>query len=43
MRKEVQRAREDFESMVKEIDGGLTHLIWKDTVVPLPHFTDVVK
>ncbi|XP_039993701.1 IQ domain-containing protein C [Xiphias gladius] len=40
VRNEVRRAREDFEDIVKEIDGGLTHLHWRDTIIPIPHFTD---
>ncbi|XP_073340075.1 IQ domain-containing protein C isoform X2 [Pagrus major] len=40
VRKEVRRAREDFEDVVREIDGGLTHLQWRETVIPSPHFTD---
>ncbi|KAM7403197.1 hypothetical protein PAMA_003901 [Pampus argenteus] len=40
VRKEVRRAREDFEDIVKEIDGGLAHLKWRDTVISIPHFTD---
>lgn len=43
MRKEIRRAREDFEDIVKEIDGGLTHVQWKETVIPIPHFTDNVS
>ncbi|XP_034419546.1 IQ domain-containing protein C [Cyclopterus lumpus] len=39
-RNEVRRARGDFEDIVKEIDGGVTHLEWKEKVVPVPHFTD---
>ncbi|XP_068436614.1 IQ domain-containing protein C [Clinocottus analis] len=39
-RNEVRRARRDFEEIVKEIDGGLAHVEWKETVVPVPHFTD---
>ncbi|XP_062252826.1 IQ domain-containing protein C [Platichthys flesus] len=40
VRREVGRAREDFEDIVKEIDGGLRHLQWTRTVIPIPHFTD---
>ncbi|XP_053291170.1 IQ domain-containing protein C [Pleuronectes platessa] len=40
VRREVGRAREDFEDIVKEIDGGLRHLQWTSTVIPIPHFTD---
>ncbi|XP_029350410.1 IQ domain-containing protein C isoform X1 [Echeneis naucrates] len=40
VRSEVRRAREDFEDIVREIDGGLTHLQWRDTPIPLPCFTD---
>ncbi|XP_022606623.1 IQ domain-containing protein C [Seriola dumerili] len=40
VRNEVRRARKDFEDIVKEIDGGLTHLQWRDSVIPIPHFTD---
>ncbi|XP_053192054.1 IQ domain-containing protein C [Scomber japonicus] len=40
VRKEVHRARGDFEDIVKEIDGGLVHLQWKETIIPIPHFTD---
>lgn len=43
MRNEVRRAREDFEVIVKEIDGGLSHLQWRDTVISIPHFTDTVS
>lgn len=43
MRKEVQRARQDFEAVVREIDGGLTHLRWKKSIIPVPHFTDTVS
>uniref|UniRef100_A0A3B5ALS0 IQ motif containing C n=1 Tax=Stegastes partitus TaxID=144197 RepID=A0A3B5ALS0_9TELE len=31
VRSELRRAREDFEEIVKEIDGGLTHLRWTET------------
>ncbi|XP_056266859.1 IQ domain-containing protein C [Pseudoliparis swirei] len=40
VRNEVRRARGDFEDIVKEIDGGLTHLEWRETAVPVPRFTD---
>ncbi|XP_037603428.1 IQ domain-containing protein C isoform X1 [Sebastes umbrosus] len=40
VRKEVFGAREDFEDILKEIDGGLTHVEWRETVIPIPHFTD---
>ncbi|XP_070777121.1 IQ domain-containing protein C [Enoplosus armatus] len=40
VRNEVSRAREDFEDIVKDLDGGLTHLEWRETVIPIPHFTD---
>ncbi|XP_010755291.3 IQ domain-containing protein C [Larimichthys crocea] len=40
VRNEVRCAREDFEDIVTEIDGGLTHLKWRETVIPVPHFTD---
>ncbi|XP_019940545.1 IQ domain-containing protein C [Paralichthys olivaceus] len=40
VRQEVGRAREDFEDIVKEIDGGLKHLQWRSSVIPIPHFTD---
>ncbi|KAF7658726.1 hypothetical protein LDENG_00008640 [Lucifuga dentata] len=40
VRTEVHRAREDFEDIVREIDGGLSHLKWRDTVISIPHFTD---
>ncbi|XP_042356859.1 IQ domain-containing protein C [Plectropomus leopardus] len=39
VRNEIRRAREDFEDIVKEIDGGLTHLQWRQAVIPIPHFT----
>lgn len=28
---------------MSEIDGGLTHLKWRETVIPLPRFTDTVS
>ncbi|XP_068608505.1 IQ domain-containing protein C [Brachionichthys hirsutus] len=40
VRNEVRRAREDFEDVVKEIDGVLTHLGWSGAIIPTPHFTD---
>uniref|UniRef100_A0AAQ4RBE2 IQ motif containing C n=1 Tax=Gasterosteus aculeatus aculeatus TaxID=481459 RepID=A0AAQ4RBE2_GASAC len=40
VRNQVRRGREDFEDIVKEIDGGLAHLVWKEMVIPIPHFTD---
>ncbi|XP_028995545.1 IQ domain-containing protein C [Betta splendens] len=40
VRNEVRRARNDFEDIVQEIDGGLSHLQWRDTVIAIPHFTD---
>ncbi|CAJ1073460.1 IQ domain-containing protein C isoform X1 [Xyrichtys novacula] len=41
VRREVRRAREDFEDIVKEIDGRLTHLEWRvASCIPTPHFTD---
>ncbi|XP_037342535.2 IQ domain-containing protein C [Pungitius pungitius] len=40
VRNQVRRGREDFEDIVKEIDGGLDHLVWREMVIPFPHFTD---
>ncbi|KAF6721863.1 IQ domain-containing protein C [Oryzias melastigma] len=40
IREEVRRARVDFEDIVKEIDGSLTHLRWTDVIVSIPYFTD---
>ncbi|XP_071384197.1 IQ domain-containing protein C [Centroberyx affinis] len=40
VRKEIYSAREDFEDIVREIDGDLAHLEWRETIVPIPHFTD---
>ncbi|XP_037550873.1 IQ domain-containing protein C [Nematolebias whitei] len=40
VRSEVRRAREDFEEIVVDIDGGLTHLKWTKTVISIPLFTD---
>ncbi|XP_031704027.1 IQ domain-containing protein C isoform X1 [Anarrhichthys ocellatus] len=42
VRDEVRRTREDFEDIVREIDGSLTHVEWKETVIAIPHFTDNV-
>ncbi|XP_032356615.1 IQ domain-containing protein C [Etheostoma spectabile] len=39
VRNEVRGAREDFEDIVKEIDGGLAHVEWRETVIPIPHFS----
>ncbi|XP_054909138.1 IQ domain-containing protein C [Poeciliopsis prolifica] len=39
-RTEVRRAGEDFEEIVREIEGDLTHLRWTDTTLSIPHFTD---
>ncbi|XP_034051392.1 IQ domain-containing protein C [Thalassophryne amazonica] len=41
VRKEVCHAQEDFEDIVREIDGGLSHLEWQKTIIPIPHFTDI--
>lgn len=43
VRKEVCKAREDFEDIVKEIDGRLTHLKWTDTLISIPQFIDTVS
>lgn len=43
IREEVRRARVDFEDIVKEIDGSLTHLRWTDVIVSIPYFTDYVS
>lgn len=43
VRKEICRARQDFEDIVNEIDGGLAHLQWRETIIPIPHFTDTVS
>ncbi|XP_029981924.1 IQ domain-containing protein C isoform X2 [Sphaeramia orbicularis] len=41
VRNEIRRAREDFEDIVREIDGGLDHLKWvKISALSIPHFTD---
>ncbi|KAI3367647.1 hypothetical protein L3Q82_026488, partial [Scortum barcoo] len=40
VRNEIRRAREDFEGIVRQIDGGLTHIRWREAVIPIPHFTD---
>ncbi|XP_019743762.1 IQ domain-containing protein C [Hippocampus comes] len=40
VRAELRRARSDFEEVVKEIDGTLAHLGWRDAIIPIPHFTD---
>ena len=42
MRKEINSAREDFIDIVRDIDGNLDHLEWRDSVIPVPHFTDTV-
>lgn len=40
LRDEVRRARDDFEDIVKEIDGGLDSLKWVKKALYFPHFTD---
>ncbi|XP_068195386.1 IQ domain-containing protein C [Antennarius striatus] len=40
VRNKIRRAREDFEEIVKELDGDLTHLRWSEAIVPTPHFAD---
>ncbi|XP_038134106.1 IQ domain-containing protein C isoform X1 [Cyprinodon tularosa] len=39
-RTEVRHAREDFEEIVREIEGGVSHLRWTDATLSAPHFTD---
>ncbi|KAM4540435.1 IQ domain-containing protein C [Fundulus diaphanus] len=39
-RAEVRRAREDFEEIVREIEGGLTRLRWTEATPSTPRFTD---
>ncbi|KAL7380532.1 hypothetical protein ABVT39_019362 [Epinephelus coioides] len=41
VRNEIRRAREDFEDIVTEIDGGLTHVEWRQGVIPIPRFIDI--
>lgn len=36
----MRHAREDFEEIVKEIDGGLDCLKWEKKVLYFPHFTN---
>lgn len=43
VRNEIRRAREDFEDIVTDIDGGLTHVEWRQGVIPIPRFTDPVS
>ncbi|XP_077588055.1 IQ domain-containing protein C [Stigmatopora nigra] len=40
VRGELGRARADFEEVVKEIDGTLNHLEWKNAIIQTPHFKD---
>ncbi|KAM4723877.1 IQ domain-containing protein C [Anableps anableps] len=40
LRTELRRAREDFEEIVREIEGEQTHLRWTDTILSIPFFTD---
>ncbi|XP_061751938.1 IQ domain-containing protein C [Nerophis ophidion] len=40
VREELRRARTLFEDVVKEIDGTLAHLEWRDAIISTPHFTD---
>ncbi|CAL1575214.1 unnamed protein product [Knipowitschia caucasica] len=40
-RKELRRAREDYEDIVKEIDGDLRCLKWIKRVVHFPYFVDI--
>ncbi|KAM9786959.1 IQ domain-containing protein C [Syngnathus typhle] len=39
VRAELRHARVDFEEVVKEIDGTLAHLGWRDAIIPTPYFT----
>lgn len=43
IREEVRRASVDFEEIVKEIDGSLTHLRWTNATVSIPYFIDNVS
>ncbi|XP_029316972.1 IQ domain-containing protein C isoform X2 [Cottoperca gobio] len=43
VRNELRQAREDFEDIVKEIDGGLTHVEWSETIIPIPHFRHTAR
>ncbi|XP_072313937.1 IQ domain-containing protein C [Eucyclogobius newberryi] len=40
LRHELRRAREDYEDIVKEIDGDLHCLKWIKRALDFPHFTD---
>ncbi|CAL8285097.1 unnamed protein product [Lota lota] len=40
LRKAVRHARADFQDIVREIDGNLNHLRWRDAILSIPHFTD---
>ena len=42
LRREVRKAREDFEDIVTEIDGRLNHLQWRDAILSSPRFTYTV-
>nr|XP_055025952.1 IQ domain-containing protein C [Misgurnus anguillicaudatus] len=40
IRKYLSLVRTQFEDIVQEIDGGLDHLHWEESIIPKPHFTD---
>ncbi|XP_060727669.1 IQ domain-containing protein C [Tachysurus vachellii] len=40
LRREVRCVRAEYEDIVRELDGGVEHLVWRGKVIPKPHFSD---
>ncbi|XP_018602478.1 IQ domain-containing protein C isoform X1 [Scleropages formosus] len=39
VRKELSSVRQRYEDIVREIEGDVSALVWKGSVIPTPHFT----
>ncbi|KAJ8385542.1 hypothetical protein AAFF_G00184960 [Aldrovandia affinis] len=40
VRKTFSGVRQDYEDIVREIDGDLSHLEWRGSIISIPHFTE---
>ena len=43
MRKTIKCARDEYEDIVKEIEGDLNDLHWRGAVIQIPAFSEVVS
>ncbi|XP_027023516.2 IQ domain-containing protein C isoform X2 [Tachysurus fulvidraco] len=40
LRRELRCVQAEYEDIVRELDGGVEHLVWRGKLIPKPHFSD---